>query len=100
MSPCWYSVHTAPACLVLTVHVQPNAKRTEVAGLHGDALKVRVAAPAVDGKANTALLTYLAELFQVPSRQARLKSGDHGRHKVVEIRGTQDLPAILRALAR
>ena len=45
----------------LTLHIQPGAKKTEVAGLHGDALKIRLAAPPVDGKANTALIDFIAE---------------------------------------
>ena len=58
--------------LVLTLHVQPGAARTEVAGTHGDALKVRLAAPPVDGKANAALVRYLADAFAVPLRDVTL----------------------------
>jgi uncharacterized protein (TIGR00251 family) len=47
--------------IVLTVHLQPGAKRSEVAGEHGDALKIRLAAPAVDGRANAALLEFVAQ---------------------------------------
>ncbi|MCH2220656.1 MAG: DUF167 family protein, partial [Dechloromonas sp.] len=46
----WYRV-TADGCVTLTLHIQPGAKKTELAGLHGDALKIRLAAPPVDGKA-------------------------------------------------
>jgi uncharacterized protein (TIGR00251 family) len=46
--------------VVLVLHVQPGAKRTEVAGVHGDALKIRLAAPPVDGKANAELVRFLA----------------------------------------
>ena len=53
-------------CIVLSLHVQPGAKTTAVAGLHGAALKIRLAAPPVDGKANACLLAYLAELLGVP----------------------------------
>ena len=49
----------------LTLHVQPGARKTEVAGEHGDCLKIRLAAPPVDGKANTALLSWLADCFVV-----------------------------------
>ena len=75
---------TIPA-LVLTLHVQPGAKRTEVAGVHGDALKIRLAAPPVDGRANAELLRYLAAAFGVPVRDVTLIRGDTSRRKVVRI---------------
>ena len=72
--------------LTLTLHIQPGAKRTAATGLHGDALKIRLAAPAVEGKANAALLQFLAETFSVPLRQVTLKQGVKSRRKVVEVR--------------
>jgi uncharacterized protein len=69
----------------LTLHVQPGAKRTEVAGAHGDALKIRLAAPPVDGKANAELLRYLAHAFGVPQRNVTLVRGDSSRQKIVRI---------------
>ena len=75
-------------CL-LTVHVQPGAKRTEIVGEHGDALKIRLAAPPVDGKANEALLSYLAEKLSVGRRAVELRSGMTSRRKMIAI----DLPA-------
>ena len=71
--------------LVLTLHVQPGASRTEVAGLHGDALKIRLAAPAVDGRANAALVRYLAECFGVAARAVVIERGETSRRKVVRI---------------
>ena len=71
--------------IVLTLHVQPGAKRTEVAGRHGDALKIRLAASPVDGKANRELLRFLADVFGVPLRNVTLVRGDLSRHKVVRI---------------
>lgn len=76
----------------LTLHIQPGAKKTEIAGEHGDALKIRLAAPPVDGKANQALLSYLAERFDVPQRQVVLKQGETSRRKVVEISGSSVSP--------
>jgi uncharacterized protein (TIGR00251 family) len=73
------------ASIVLALHVQPGAARTEVAGQHGDALKIRLAAPPVDGKANAELLRYLAEAFGVPLRQVMLVRGDASRRKLVRI---------------
>lgn len=83
--------------LTLTLHVQPGAKRSEIAGLHGEALKIRLAAPPVEGKANSALLRYLADLFAVPLRQIELKQGAQSRHKVVRIQGSPVDPAHLLA---
>jgi uncharacterized protein (TIGR00251 family) len=71
--------------LVLCLHVQPGAARTEVAGTHGEALKLRLAAPPVDGKANAALLRFLADAFGVPLRQVTLVRGDTARRKTVRI---------------
>lgn len=69
------------------VHVQPRASRNEVAGAHGDAIKVRLAAVPVDGAANEALVTFLATYFAVPMRSVRIISGAHSRAKVVEVDG-------------
>lgn len=74
---------------VITVHVQPGAKRTEIVGEHGDALKIRLAAPPVDGKANEALLSYLAEKLSVSRRAMELRAGATSRRKLVAV----DLPA-------
>jgi uncharacterized protein (TIGR00251 family) len=83
--------------LTLTLHVQPGAKRTEVAGLHGVALKIRLAAPPVEGRANEALLKFIAESFGVPLRQVELKQGGQSRHKVVAITGSKVEPENLLA---
>lgn len=70
---------------VLTLHIQPGAKRTEIVGEHGDALKVRLAAPPVDGKANEALLVFLAERLEVPRRELELRAGLASRRKLVAV---------------
>ena len=75
----------AAHALVLTLHVQPGAKRTEVAGVHGDALKIRLAAPPVEGKANAELLRFLADAFGVPQRAVTLVRGETSRQKTVRI---------------
>ena len=74
--------------ITLALHVQPGAKRSEIAGLHGAALKIRLAAPPIEGRANEALLKFIAELFGVPLRQIELKQGGQSRHKVVAITGS------------
>lgn len=71
--------------LLLTLHIQPGAKSTEVCGLHGDALKIRLAAPPVDGKANAALLAFVAAALGVARSAVTLKSGQTSRRKVVEV---------------
>ena len=71
--------------IVLALHVQPGARRTEAAGTHGDALKIRLAAQPVDGKANAELLRFLAEAFGVPLRQVAIERGETSRQKVVRI---------------
>jgi len=82
----WY--HIQGDCITLILHVQPGAKQTEVTGLHGDALKIRLAAPAQEGRANDALLHFIADIFKVPQRNVILKQGEQSRHKRVEIRGS------------
>ncbi|MFZ3019777.1 MAG: DUF167 family protein [Gallionella sp.] len=81
--------------LTLTLHIQPGAKRSELAGLHGEALKIRLAAPPVEGRANEALLKFIAGLFDVPVRQVELKQGGQSRHKVVAITGSRVEPESL-----
>lgn len=79
----------------LTLHVQPGAKRSELSGLHGEALKIRLAAPPVEGRANEALLEYIAKLFGVPLRQVELKHGGQSRHKVVAVSNSDIEPESL-----
>ncbi len=74
--------------ITLTLHIQPGAKKTEFAGLHGDALKIRLAAPPVDGKANEALVRFLADVLDLPKSAVILKSGQTSRRKVLEVTGS------------
>lgn len=69
----------------LTLHIQPGAKRTEVAGLHGDALKIRLAAPPVDGKANAALISFISDQLGIAKSAVSVKSGLTSRRKILEI---------------
>jgi uncharacterized protein (TIGR00251 family) len=73
--------------LRFAIHVQPRASRTEIAGMHGEALKVRLSAPPVDGAANDALVDFLSEHFAVPRRTITIVSGAQSRAKIVEIAG-------------
>jgi len=81
--------------ITLTLHVQPGAKYSEVTGLHGEALKIRLAAPPIEGRANEALLRFIAERFNVPLRNVELKQGAQSRHKRVEVRGSAVEPESL-----
>lgn len=83
--------------LVLSVHVQPGAKKTEVVGEHGQALKIRLVAPPVDGRANDCLLEFLAVRLGVGKRQLQLVSGSTARAKRVSIEGV-DAEAVRRCL--
>lgn len=92
----WYR-QAADGRITLTLHIQPGAKKTEVAGRHGEALKIRLAAPPVDGKANEALIRYIAERLKLPKSAVSLKSGQTSRQKVLEVVGST--PAVVLALA-
>ena len=69
------------------VRVQPRASRTEVVGVYGDALKIRLSAPPVDGAANTELVEFLSDIFAVGRRSIKILAGESSRSKIVEIEG-------------
>jgi len=77
--------------VALAVRAQPGAKRTAIIGVYGEGdaaqLKIAVQAPPVEGRANEALITFLAETFAVPKRSVELMSGELSRSKVFLIRG-------------
>jgi uncharacterized protein (TIGR00251 family) len=79
------------------IRVQPRSSRPGVGGVHGDALKVRVGAPPVDGAANEAVVAVLADALRVPRAAVRLVSGASSRSKVVEVAGVS--PGRVEALA-
>jgi uncharacterized protein (TIGR00251 family) len=72
--------------LELRIRAQPGAKKTEVSGLHGGLLKIRVRARAIEGAANEALIEYLAAELQVPLSQCELVSGEKHREKRILVR--------------
>jgi uncharacterized protein (TIGR00251 family) len=80
-------VHEAGGRVRFSVRVQPRASRSEIAGVYGDALKVRLSAPPVDGAANNALIEFLAHVFAVGRRDVRILAGEISRSKIVEIEG-------------
>lgn len=77
----------SPEGAVLTVHVQPKAARTELAGLYGDAWKIRVAAPPAEGAANDELQAFLAERFGISKSAVVVLAGSRSRHKRVLLKG-------------
>ncbi|ODV08240.1 MAG: hypothetical protein ABT20_12135 [Rubrivivax sp. SCN 70-15] len=88
MNPDWPCLSAKGAGSRLAVAVVPNARRTGADGLHDGALRVRLAAPPVDGKANDLLVEWLADALQLPRRAVRLARGASARRKQIEI----DLP--------
>ena len=75
--------------VTLRLHIQPGAKKTEVAGPHGAALKIRLAAPPVDGKANACLIGFLADQLGVGKAAISILSGDTSRAKRVRVMGAE-----------
>jgi hypothetical protein len=78
--------------LILDIYVQPNAKQEGFDGLHGQRIKLRISAPATDGKANQRLVALLAGIFAVPKRSVELLKGEKSRNKVVCIKQPGKLP--------
>lgn len=74
------------ACKI-SIHAVPRASKTEVCGMQGNSLKLRLQAPPVDGKANKAICKYLAELFDIPARNVTIVVGDTGREKIFQATG-------------
>ena len=88
--PTWYRFDADRNVLCINVYVQPNARSTAVSGLHGDALKVRVAAPALDGRANQLLIDFLGKTLSLPGSRIRIGRGGRSRHKLIEIAAPGD----------
>jgi len=82
----WYRV-AGDGRITLTLHIQPGAKKSEFVGLHGEALKIRLAAPPVDGKANDALVKFVAARLGLAKSAVSLISGQTSRHKILELQG-------------
>lgn len=73
--------------VLLPVRAVPRASKNEIQGIHGDALKIRLQAPPVEGKANQALIRFLSEMLEIPRSQMSVASGETGRNKSVLITG-------------
>lgn len=85
--------HWRSGDLTLHIRLQPRASKDEIVGWHGDALKIRITAPPVDGKANKHLLAFLARQFGVPGARVVLVSGQTGRDKRVCIQSPRHIPS-------
>lgn len=80
-------INPSSAGVIINVHAAPRAAKDAVQGLHGDAIKIRLHAPPVDGKANEALIAFLSGKLDIPKSNITLKSGLNQRRKIVEING-------------
>ena len=89
------TVRGSDAGVRFAVRVQPRASRSEIVGVHGDAMKIRLSAPPVDGAANEALVELIADALGVSRRAVRIVSGETSRSKVVEVEGVT-AAAVLR----
>ena len=81
--PRWF--RREPQRLVLSIHVQPGARASEVAGIHGDSLKIRLQAPAIEDRANDALIDFVARRLGIARREVTLASGSRSREKRLHV---------------
>ena len=96
--PAWVRLGSDGSTLLLSLHIQPGARNTAPAGRHGDALRIRIAAPANENRANEALIEYLRKSLALPRSAVRIAQGAHSRQKVVSI-GAHDATTIARLSA-
>jgi hypothetical protein len=82
-----FSVSEQEGSVTFRVRVQPRASRTELAGEHDGAIKLRLAAPPVDGKANEECRRFLAKLVRVPLSSVQILAGESSRDKVIRVYG-------------
>ncbi len=83
--------------MLLAIRVQPRASRSEVVGPLGELLKIRLAAPPVEGEANRQLLRFLAREFRLPKTRVRLLRGERGRTKAIAVDQPRVIPSWLEA---
>ncbi len=83
----------------LRFHIVPNARANKIMGEHGAAIKIKLRAPAVEGKANAALRSFLAEELKIPERSIALERGQKSRDKLIRIEGLSEEDTRRRLLA-
>jgi len=98
--PVWLRYDAAARRLSLTLHVQPNARQSETTGTHGGALKVKIAAPAMDNRANAELVEFLSETLAIQKSAITIRHGATSRRKLVEISGGPELVTKIAALEK
>ena len=86
--------------VVLTVHVQPKAVRTACVGIHGEALKIRIAAAPDGGAANRELIRFLADELSLPTAAVHIESGEGSRHKRLRLKGTTAVRVMSRLMPK
>ena len=94
-----FTVTPRGAGVRFAIHVQPRSKKPGIDGVHGDALRVRVQAPPVEGAANDAVVAVIAEALGVPARAVHIAAGQSGRQKLVDVDGVDAAAAMSRLLA-
>jgi uncharacterized protein len=93
------TVRDTPAGAAFAVKVHPRARKNAVTGVVGDALKLSLTAPPVEGRANQAVIDFFADLFQIPRASVTIASGTTSRNKVVRITGMSRVAVEQRLMA-
>jgi uncharacterized protein (TIGR00251 family) len=96
MTPIW--LKQTPTGITLSLHCQPGAKQTKVAGLHDDCLKISLQAPPLENRANALLVAWLSKQLKVPQKQIQFISGQNSRKKRIEIQGDISAEKIIQIL--
>jgi uncharacterized protein len=80
-------IHQSPACVTFAVKVHPRAKKNAVTGEFGDALKLSLTTPPIEGRANDACVEFFAKLLKVPRSSVTIASGHTSRNKIIRVMG-------------
>lgn len=86
--------------MIIKVRVIPNSRTTDIVGRLGSILRVKLAAPSIEGKANKMLIKFLADFFEVRASKVFLRRGQRGREKIIEIEGRpeEELRQVLESI--
>ena len=83
----------------LKIRAVPNAPKSHCAGAYGDGVKIKIAAPAMDGKANAELIKYLAKTLGISKSGVKILSGESSRDKIVEVSGIEGAKTLLLTIS-